>query len=596
MCGIFGIVQPAAGLSELTILGERANLLQAHRGPDQSGISGENGWMLAHRRLSIFDVSSGGRQPFHGAGGLVLVFNGAIYNFPELRAELEAEGYTFTTRTDTEVLLSAYAAWGAGCFARFNGMWAVAILDPARGELTLARDRIGIKPLYVYEEADRIAFASETKALRRTVGRGDEYNHEVVTDFLLHGWQDHRPETIWAGIAQFPAGCFSTYDVRSLRRVRHGRYYEFPTEEASLTDREFKGGLGELFADSVRLRSRSDVGYGLTLSGGVDSSAIAGMLEEGRPTYSVRFPGTPYDESAYVDAVLRYRNLRNTSLTPEWEDFARDVRACTLAQDQPLASSAVVVHYTMMEMIGAAGETVLLNGQGADEIGGGYDKFYLPYLKENLASSLIKGLSAGFWTVRNLRLGPDQVMNRIQRLTAPAAPETFLAPAFSAQTRFSRQADTDVRQTSINLLSGVGLPNLLRHEDRNAMAHGIESRTPFLDYRLVDFMLAAPVRFKVRHGIRKWGIREGLKDALAPEVYARKRKLGFATPQTQWMSGQPDFFLGAIRRYAAQPDALLTAAAADFAKTVLRKKQTRFYPMVWRWWAWSNFTETIKTA
>lgn len=594
MCGIFGILQPGTRLGKLTPLGQQANREQAHRGPDQEGIVENDGWLLAHRRLSIFDLSTQGKQPMTRGDHLTIVFNGAVYNFLELRDELTGLGHQFRTNTDTEVILAAYVAWGTACFARFNGMWAVAIIDEQRRELVLSRDRIGIKPLYLYTGGGQLSFASETRALRRTVGEGSTLNHEVARDFLLYGWQDHREGTIWAGINQYPPGYVSVYGLDDLRRKAHERYYDFPRQPLTLSSKALQKQFLTLFTDAVRLRKRSDVGCGLTLSGGIDSSAIAGLLGPEHMTYSVRFPSTVYDESAYIDAVLRHRRLKNRSIRPGWDDFLRDYQACLRGQDQPLASAAVVMHYTLMGLLREAGETVVLNGQGADELGGGYDKFYLPYLREQLQKGWLTALGSSLAVARKLQLGPDQLRNRLQRLTAPTAPSTFLAPAYRAQSSFVRTPDRDVRQTSLNLIGEVGLPNLLRHEDRSSMAHGIESRTPFLDYRLVDFLLAAPSEFKLHEGMRKWGIRESLRPVLAPEVYARKRKLGFATPQVIWMEEHPDFFVAAIRQYVAQPGALLTAGAGDFAQEVLRKRRRLYYPLVWRWWGWAVFVGQVR--
>lgn len=594
MCGIFGIIKPGARRRTLTELGEHANQLQAHRGPDQAGVAEGNGWLLAHRRLAIFDVSSLGKQPLRYGDHLTIVFNGAVYNFPELRNELRALGHHFSTNTDTEVILAAYQAWGTECFRRFNGMWALAIIDEQRRELVLSRDRFGIKPLYWYQAEGRLAFASETRALRKTVGHGNAVNHVVARDYLLHGWQDHRSESLWVGIDQYPPGHFSVYDLDTLSRRDHRAFYTFPDAEFRLSPADLQARFLELFTDAVHLRTRSDVGFGLTLSGGVDSSAIAGLLPAGQMTYSVRFPGTAYDESPYVDAVLRHRKLANRSLTPSWTDFLRDYAACTKGQDQPLASAAVVAHYTLMGLLRASGETVVLNGQGGDEIGGGYDKFYAPYLRERFAAGWGSGLLSALAVARNLRLGPDQVVNRIQRVSSPLTPASFLVPFAATTNSFQRSSDTDVRQTSINLLREVGLPNLLRHEDRSAMAHGIESRTPFLDYRLVDFLLAAPATFKIHNGMRKWGIRESLQPVLTPEVYARKRKLGFATPQLDWMQQYSDFFVEGIRAYAAQSNALIRLEAADFAENVLRKGQRRYFGLVWRWWGWGRLMNANK--
>lgn len=591
MCGIYGIVQPGARAAELRLTGEKANVLQAHRGPDQQGIASEDGWLLAHRRLSIYDVSESGRQPLNYGPDLSIVFNGAIYNFPELREQLRKEGFAFQSQTDTEVILAAYRAWGTGCFARFNGMWALAILDLSRRELVLSRDRIGIKPLYLHRAGGQLSFASEPLALRKTVGRGSELNLGVARDFLVHGWQDHRPESIWAGIRQFPAGHFAVCPLEQPEQLVFTQYYELPNATRQRPEAELKEELNTLLTDSVRLRTRSDVGCGLTLSGGIDSSSIAGLLGPGHRTYSALFPGTPYDEQPFVEAVIRKTGLPNYSLYPSWQDFLAEYEACAAGQDQPLASAAVVIHYRLMRLVQQTGEKVILNGQGADEIGAGYDKFYGPYLREMRRRGTLHGLRATARVASQLRMAPDKLAARLQRLTGNPAPTNFLTNFDQlGSTPFRRSPDTDVLQTSVNLLTEVGLPVLLRHEDRSAMAFGIESRPPFLDYRLVDFLLAAPTDFKLKNGVRKAGIRESLRPFLPEEVYARKRKLGFATPQHRWLEAHAEFFLGPIREYVNQPNALLKPAAAAFAQDVLSRRKTGHYPLVWRWWGWAVFS------
>ncbi len=591
MCGLYGILQPGATAATLRAFGLAGNLAQAHRGPDQAGLESGDGWLLAHRRLSIYDLSDKGRQPLH-YGTLRIIFNGAIYNFPELRKELESLGHTFRTDTDTEVILAAYREWADRCFERFNGMWALAIIDAAQQTLLLARDRIGIKPLYLFQQQGLLAFASETRALRTTVGKGDALHLEVAGDFLRNGWQDHRPESIWAGIRQFPAGHYAVCPLQQPDQLKFTRYYQLPTEKSVRNESELLEELRELLADSVRLRARSDVGCGLTLSGGIDSSSIAGLLGPGHRTYSALFPDTPYDESPFVAAVLRHTGQENHPFYPGWTDFVSDYRSTAAGQDQPLASAAVVLHYGLMRLVQSTGEKVILNGQGADEIGAGYDKFYPPYLRERYREGWLKGLRASSQVLRHLRLAPDKLAGRLQRRFGRPLPDPFLAPALRAPSAFRQPAATEIRTTSINLLTGNGLPALLRHEDRSAMAFGIESRPPFLDYRVVDFLLKAPADFNLKNGIRKWGIRESVRSLLPDEVYHRKRKLGFATPQHRWLEEHPDFFLGPLKHYAAGPEALITRQAVTFAEQVLQRRQHRHYAQVWRWWAWAIFRET----
>ncbi|MBC6996573.1 asparagine synthase (glutamine-hydrolyzing) [Neolewinella lacunae] len=591
MCGIYGTLQPSAPAAALAAAGSRAQALQAHRGPDQSGQLQGPGWLLAHRRLSIFDPSEGGRQPLQ-RDDLVLVFNGAIYNYLELRTELEKAGHTFQTNTDSEVILAAFQAWGSACFARFNGMWALAILDTRSRRITLSRDRFGIKPLYLRRGPGQLTFASEPRAIRESDGLGSATDPTLATEFLLHGWQDHRPQTLWQGIEQFPAATYRTYGLDHLTTLEEDVYYQLPTPGSlGLSLADFTATLRHHLVESVRLRTRSDVGYCLTLSGGIDSSGLAGIIHretsDAPKTFSALFPGTPYDETPYVKAVLRHTGLENVGYQPTWEQFKADLAACQYHQDQPLASAGVVGHYGLIRSIQGSGQKVLLNGQGADEIAGGYDKFYLPLLRQQFHSAPLQALQNVSGYLRHHRWAGAKIR---QRLGPAASLPTLHRPGEAAGAPpFQRSPDATVYATSVNLLREVGLPSLLRHEDRNTMAFGVESRVPYLDYRVVDLLLAAPPAYKIRAGVRKFGLRQALHLYLPPEVLNRHDKLGFATPQTEWMESHPDFFLGPIQTYCQLPGALLNTGAYNWCRGVLARRQRSHYGQVWRCWAWAVF-------
>ena len=596
MCGIYVKV---ADLSQDALIGqaERAMAILAHRGPDGQGIQSGEGWVFGHRRLAVFDVSERGAQPMSGWGHTI-VFNGAIYNFRELRKELAAVGYSFSSQSDTEVILAAFVHWGTECFRRFNGMWALAIINHAAQELTVSRDRYGIKPLY-YSQLGGVTFASEPRAIVQTLAQAANIDRRVAEEFLLMGWQDHREETLYRGVLQFPAAHYATLSLSHPQTISPVPYYSLeeavrntvvPRDERAITEH-----LRELLVDSVRLRSRSDVGRCITLSGGIDSSSVAGLVAANGgselDTYSALFPGTEVDESPFVEAVNERSGLRGHAYYPGYEDFLRMYPSCQHIQGQPLASMAVAIHYGLMERIRTGGEKVLLNGQGADEIGAGYDKFYLPLLREQLRQNPLTALSTVYHYTRQHRVNLHKLSGYLSgRLGVSGRKEqTLTGPYFMdhATQPFQRSQDSGLRETSANLLREVGLPALLRHEDRNTMAFGLESRVPFLDHRVVNFMLALPSRFKIRGGVRKYAIRQACREVLPDEVYRRYDKLGFATPAHQWMAADAQRYIEAVEQ--GVKEGYLAQAALGLCQRALNKSKISDYNFVFRCWAWMQF-------
>ena len=561
------------------------------------------GWVLAHRRLAVFDVSAQGGQPMRGWDHTI-VFNGAVYNYPELRTELEGAGYQFRSKTDTEVLLAAFVEWGTDCFRRFNGMWALAIRRHRDGCITLSRDRFGIKPLY-YTLAGGLTFASEPDAIVRTT-QTSGFDHTIAQEFVSYGWQDHRTETLWTGINQFPAGHYATVCPDTTHQLSPIAYYDLaaevratlvpPSELAALAK------LRKLLQSSVTLRTQSDVGRCITLSGGIDSSSITGLMVAGtdiRPqTFSVLFPGTEVDESAYVASINEKYGLESASYTPEYNDFLDAYSAAQRVQGQPLASMAVVIHYNLMRRIQANNQKVLLNGQGADEIGAGYDKFYLPLLREQMRGNPLAALATLVNYARYHSLDTTKMASRLfpllarKRKAEGGIPPDLLRTNFDrvAAVPFVRSDDQDVYSTSVNLLREVGLPVLLRHEDRNTMAFGLESRAPFLDHRVVEYLLALPKELKIRRGVRKYAIREACRDVLSPQVYNRHDKLGFATPTAYWMGQDAERYLGAIRGGVQQQ--YFTELTFERCRQALLKRRVGEYGFVFRCWAWMQFVSS----
>ncbi|PPK84375.1 asparagine synthase (glutamine-hydrolysing) [Neolewinella xylanilytica] len=576
---------------------EFASKQLAHRGPNGSGVELGEGFCFAHRRLAIFDTSALGIQPMTGWGHTI-VFNGAVYNWKELREELTKAGYQFRSQTDTEVILAAYDQWGTNCFERFNGMWAMAIATPEARKIVLSRDRFGIKPLY-YALDNGLTFSSEPKVVASTSGRQPQINRQVAKEFIEYGWQDHRPETLYEGVMQFPPGHYAIVTTRGALNFRLAAYHDLQ-QASSLTPvpknrKEAIDKLRCLLIDSVVLRTRSDVGRCVTLSGGIDSSSIAGMMTrftQVKPsTYSALFPDYKFDESRYVTAVKQLHGLRGITYRPSYEEVLGAFAATQRAQGQPIASLAVVVHYELMRTIRDHGERVLLNGQGADEIGGGYDKFYLPLIKEELRRQPLVAFGTMLRYVTQQPVNLGKTVSRLSGLYRQSGPgRSSIAGSYfdlPDQDLFCRSRDLGVYETSVNLIKEVGLPVLLRHEDRNTMAFGLESRAPFLDHRVVEFMLALPANWKIRHAIRKHAIRSACREVLPDEVFYRYNKLGFATPATQWMEQDADRYLRSVDEGVKL--GFFSDTTGGRCRAALHRRARNEYSMLFRCYSWMQF-------
>jgi asparagine synthase (glutamine-hydrolysing) len=561
MCGICGVVafgRPA----EVETAAAMARELD-HRGPDGAGAYDEPGVAIGFRRLAIIDLTDAGMQPMASADGhLRLVHNGEVYNYRELRAELEAKGHRFRSATDTEVILAAYREWGEACVERFNGMWAFALWDAERRRLFCSRDRFGVKPFYYRHAGDRFVFASELKAFRADPGVRLEPSTRAVRDYLEQGYVDHTDETFFAGIAKLPPAHSLTLDERGLR-VR--RYWALEPRDGHAGDAA--AAVRELFLDSVRLRLRSDVPVGTCLSGGIDSSAIACAVDhllrteaenakpvgERQKTFTAYFEDAGFDERPYAEAVVA-----RTLADPHWisftdRDLVESLPAIVAAQDEPFGSTSVVAQWYVMRAAKAAGLTVLLDGQGADETLAGYHGYFGPFFADLLlrrrlgelrrelgAYRTLHGASARQaavalarpfvparvrWAARGRVRGGSTLLHReLRGLAATAEPDG--APY---RDRFRRQLHL--------ILTRRGLPELLHYEDRNSMAHSLEARVPFLDYRLVELLFSLEPGELIERGRTKSVLRRALGDLLPPVVRDRVDKLGFVTPEGRWLRG-----------------------------------------------------------
>jgi asparagine synthase (glutamine-hydrolysing) len=554
MCGLCGIV--ALGRPpEVEAAAAMAATLD-HRGPDGDGAWHDDGVALGFRRLAIIDLSDAGRQPFASDDGtLRLLHNGEVYNYRELRRELEARGQAFRSATDTEVILRAYEEWGERCVERFNGMWALALWDGRRRRLFCSRDRFGVKPLYYSWDGERFAFASELKAFRAT-GKLEPYL-PAVRDYLEQGYVDHTDETFFAGIRKLPPAHSLVVDEGGLR-VR--RYWSLEPRDAPA---DAADEVRALFLDAVRLRLRSDVPVGTCLSGGIDSSAIVCAVdhllrteaENARPvgdrqrTFTAYFEARGYDERPYAEAVVAQTRSQPHWVTFDSRELVDVLPAIVRAQDEPFGSTSIVAQWFVMRAAKDAGLKVMLDGQGADETLAGYHGYFGPFFADLLRRGELRRLGSELRAYRSLHgagVGTTAVA-----LARPFLPERVRWAARGRLKGGTALVHPDLPPTCAEHVNGSGggflrrqmelilmrrgLPELLHYEDRNSMAHSLEARVPFLDYRLVELLFSLGSGHLIERGRTKAVLRHALGDLLPPVVRDRVDKLGFVTPEASWL-------------------------------------------------------------
>ncbi len=570
MCGIFGSIGLEPDPARVDIV--------AHRGQDGRG------WTvhecragkvaLGHRRLAIIDVSDDGLQPMALDGGRYeIVFNGEIYNYVELRAELEQRGETFRTRTDTEVLMRALVVWGLGSLPRLRGMFSFLFWDHAEQTLIAARDRFGIKPLYYCTSARSIAFGSEIKQLVSLPGVSGRMHIPRVADFLIHGMSDHTAETMFEGVSQLGAGEVAVVraDAADGPSLTISRWYEPPSLDVEIGANEAAERFHDLLADAVKLHLRSDVPVGSCLSGGLDSSSIVCIMADqlgsraGGPqvkTISACYPDKYVDEKPFMDTVVAHANTDPTYLWPRSEDVFARASDITWHQDEPFGSTSIFAQWCVFEAARKAGVKVMLDGQGADEQLAGYTNGFAFHLAglirhgrliEAVRSVQGRQRLSGVAFSRQLaelapRLLPKFVVAELARQRRSSLQHDWIGDAALTQYGATSAIDTAAEKSGLPAASDLAslcvmmtfasnLQMLLHWEDRNSMAHGIEARVPFLDHPLVEFSLALGNRHKIVDGATKSVLRRAMVGVLPRQILDRHDKLGFATPEQVWFRG-----------------------------------------------------------
>ena len=557
MCGIAGY----HGLPADPALLERMNAHQQHRGPDGDGICVDGPCGLAHRRLSIIDIAHG-QQPMDTADGrYAIAYNGEVYNYLDLRGELEALGRTFTTDSDTEVVLQAFAQWGADAFDRFNGMFGLAIWDRHEQRLTLARDHFGIKPLYVAMvpnpsgEGEALLFSSEIKPILASGLYEKRVNDRSVYRYLRFRAHEDGTETFFEGIERLAPGERLEADANGIRRRMFTRLKEELLELASVQrpyDAAAAAEYKRRLVESVRLRLQSEVPVGTSLSGGLDSSAVAviinQLLNEGdslslsavgarQNTFSAIFPGSINDEEKYVDDVLDIctGHVEAHKILPTADEFKADLLDFIRTQEEPIISSGPYAQYQVMREA-TKHVTVLLDGQGADEMMAGYIPYYFVYLRQLraqgatlAAAELAKSLDVLY------RLGRFKLKAKVK--LKKSIPTTHLLNRdFVAAHRGERYSSegANLKKRLVEDLFHNSLPSLLRYEDKNTMRFSLEGRVPFLDKEVLKFIFSLSDEAIIKDGWNKRVLRDATRGLLPESINRRRNKIGFTTPQGEW--------------------------------------------------------------
>jgi asparagine synthase (glutamine-hydrolysing) len=539
------------------------NDLISHRGPDDEGFFFAEHLALGHRRLAILDLSPDGHQPMSYLEKYVIIFNGEIYNYLELREELLLDGYHFTSKTDTEVILCAYDKWNQACVERFNGMWSFCLYDKEREILFCSRDRFGVKPFYYSDTPQRFIFGSEIKQILYGRGGRPVANMRAVRDFLIEGFSDHTSETFFDGVHALEPGHNLIVSLRN-NTVEQCRYYELAAradvralDEPAATARF----LSEL-KRSVAYRLRSDVKVGTCLSGGLDSSSIASLSAAlYRAGSGDRFQAIhartgldASDESTHARELASECDIDLCVIQPDADEFIKAIDDVVYYQEEPFATPSVFMQYFVFQKAKEIGCKVMLDGQGADEILLGYKRYYSAFLRSLPRRDIIGEL---FFIRTNSTLSMRELLGyflyfsvsriRISRLRRKFA---YIKPEYLLQfpnIRKLNKAYRNIQDMQKLEIEGFQLPHLLRYEERNSMCHSIEARLPFLDYKLVEVAFSMNDHFKIKNGWAKHALRIAMAGLVPPNILWRKDKLGFEAPGAAWIKAARTSMISAIR-------------------------------------------------
>ena len=572
MCGIAGIISSNTTIVTREQLKKMTDAL-AHRGPDgQAQWINQRGTVgLGHRRLSILDLSAAAAQPMHYLNRYSIVYNGEIYNYIEIKEALIKKGYHFHNSSDTEVILAAYDYWKEDCLEQFDGMFALAILDKKEQIVFAARDRFGEKPFYYVANNNLFAFASEMKALW-AMGIAKKTDDKMLLNYLALGYVQNgndKEQTFFKDIYSLAPGSFLKLDTITLQYKTY-IYWELDKDSVQkISAEDAIERCRELFTLSVNRRLRSDVSVGTSLSGGLDSSSILATIHHPGSffkTFSAIFPGFAKDESGYIKNVTQYLSKKSIVNGPIEQHFTepsalgliRDFKTLCYHQEEPFPSSSIYAQFKVFELAHQQQTKVLLDGQGADEIFAGYDKYIHWHLQQMAGKSkflatyrekqlLLKNKLSFKWGISNylaaylpshaaIQLEQNEYLKSVRQ---PDINKDFVLALRGREWEgIHKPIITKLNDILYFNTQTMGLEELLRFADRNSMAHGVEVRLPFLSHELVQLLFTLPAGFKIHDGWTKWLLRKMMDKKLPDEIVWRKEKVGYEPPQFQWMHNE----------------------------------------------------------
>lgn len=567
---------------------------------------------LGHRRLAIIDLSPAGHQPMCSKDHrLWITYNGEIYNYKEIRTDLEKEGHRFQTQTDVEVILQAYERWGEEAFNRFNGMFACVIYDRREERVLAIRDRFGVKPLYYLMMPNQtIAFASEIKQFSRLPEWQPRLNRQMAYDFLNWGLSNHEEDTLFHGVKQLRGGhllAFSLSQLSAPQTIQPRRWYVSDVKPYIGTLEAAAEQLKALLQDSITLRLRADVALGACLSGGLDSSSIVCLASQLMQRQGCSFQMKTFTASSEVPHLNEWPQAQRLAkhaqsvphmISPNHGILLKSLDNLIWHQEEPFVSTSIFAQWLVFQSAQQSAVKVILDGQGSDEIFAGYHGFFSHHFYDLLLAGRWRKLAAEFMAMRSLHgsiapalslVGhflPRRLNHRIRRLIGKSSTR----PNFvnTQRLQISDKAPLqDSHQYGMNaqsrlLLTHTSLPALLRYEDKNSMAHGVESRLPFLDYRIVEFALSLPSSYKINLGVTKQVLRHAVNGTVPEEIRLRTDKLAFNTAEERWMCQcAPSHFHSLLLEAVDASQGILTPQTeAHFSDVVAGKRS--FDPLTWR--------------
>lgn len=631
MCGFIGFNSKDQSWQNLTIFSSLSAKL-SHRGPDDYGIFVSNlsdmqvtskdlnqpssTLNLLHHRLSILGLTDAGRQPMASpCGRFILVYNGEIYNYRELAKELETLGHQFRTGTDSEVLLAAFMQWGTDCLPKLSGMYAFAIFDQTAKTITLGRDNFGIKPLFYYLGNAGFAFASEIRPLLELPGIQRQANSQVVFEYLVNGRQENSGKTFFADIHELPPAHFAVYSIEKNAFVEKKAYWQLQTEErTALTKAEAARDIEDIFTNSVKLHMRSDVDICATLSGGIDSSSIVMAIkkalgdEQDVNTISFVARDKKICEEYWIDIVNNASGAKANKVNVEYHNVLNDLDDIIYAQEQPFGSTSPVAQFNVFRKIHELNYKVVLDGQGADEMLGGYRSYLYAYLislfrqRKYLSSSVLAfnisrlpGVSNSLLHILKHAVSCRKILKLNQSASAVKnTPDWTNLQWFNdkevlAYPSWAASSNKVLKENLAATFTHFSLPHLLRVQDRNSMHFSIESRVPFLNVDLVNYIFSLPESYLIDlTATTKSVFRHAMQPLVPPEILARKDKIGFSTPEESWLKSHASWVTDTLSSEVANSIPALNSAAMLAEWNKLQAGKTHF---CWRYWRMLNLVK-----